>query len=66
MSDQRTISPAKGRRVRHEDGALLEPRSEVSWSPYWQRRQDDGDITVHVRAPEDQTAGKDAGEDKDS
>ena len=49
-ADTRKISPAKGRRVRHENGALLEPKSTVAWSAYWQRRADDGDITIHGQA----------------
>lgn len=46
MSDKRTISPAKGRHVRHPDGKLLEAGEEVTWSPYWQRRADDADIQI--------------------
>lgn len=42
------ISPAAGVRVRHEGGELLEPKTDVAWSPYWQRRSDDGEITVHA------------------
>lgn len=44
------ISPAKGRRVRHETGQLLEPKTAVERSPYWQRRSDDGDITGYQPA----------------
>lgn len=44
----RIISPAADRRVRHEGGGeLLEPKTTVTWSPYWQRRADDGDVIVH-------------------
>jgi hypothetical protein len=50
MNDERLISPAADRRVRHEDGRLLEPKTPVTWSPHWQRREDDGDIVVHRAA----------------
>lgn len=45
-ADTRTIQPVDGRRVRLEDGTLLERAQAVEWSPYWQRRLDDGDIEI--------------------
>lgn len=44
--EQRTISPAPDRRVHHPDGQLLEERTAVDWTPYWQRRLDDEDIEL--------------------
>lgn len=57
---ERTISPARDRRVRHQSGALLEPRTRVCWSAYWQRRADDGDIVVHQPRASSADAGGDA------
>lgn len=47
-ANSRRISPAEDRRVRHPTGDLLEPKSAVTWSPYWQRRLDDGDVVEHA------------------
>jgi hypothetical protein len=45
LNSHRQIAPAEGRRVRHENGALLDPMGEgVAWSPWWARRLADGDI----------------------
>lgn len=52
------ISPAKDRRVRHENGGLLEPKSDVVWSPYWERRANDGDIIVHAAADQAASVGE--------
>lgn len=54
---EKKISPEKGKRVRHEGGKLLEPKTIVTWSAYWQRRADDGDILVHE--PKAKTEKKD-------
>lgn len=41
----REIAPAADRRVRHEDGRLLDEAGEtVAWSTHWQRRLNDEDI----------------------
>lgn len=45
------LKPAEGRRVRREDGPLLDPDGElVSASPYWERRLADGDVEVTTKA----------------
>lgn len=39
--------PAKGLRIRKEDGTQLpEEGDTVIHSSYWQRRKDDGDVTL--------------------
>ncbi|WCT72055.1 DUF2635 domain-containing protein [Sphingomonas naphthae] len=46
-SDTRFVTPAPDRRVRHADGALLDPAGEpVTWSTYWERRRQDGDVLI--------------------
>lgn len=40
-----TLKPGEDRRVRHEDGRLLDAGGEtVPSSPYWLRRLADGDV----------------------
>ena len=52
-NEHRQIAPVEGRRVRHENGNLLDPMGEgVVWSPWWARRLDDGDIEVFEIAAE--------------
>ena len=45
-SDIRRIEPAEGRRVRYENGVVLDGFDDVIWSTYWERRLLDGDIVV--------------------
>ncbi|MEX2630028.1 MAG: DUF2635 domain-containing protein [Tistlia sp.] len=41
------VTPVAGRRVRHPDGRLLGAEgATVERSPYWLRRERDGDVTV--------------------
>lgn len=45
------LKPVEGRRVRREDGPLLDEAGElVSPSPYWERRLADGDVEI-TKAP---------------
>lgn len=47
MSTTKTIMPAAGLKVRKPGGGHLAGAGEpVAWSPYWQRRKDDGDVAI--------------------
>lgn len=47
---RKTVHPAEGRKVRDpETGqAILATGATIRWSPYWQRRLDDGDLCLVV------------------
>ena len=46
ITETRRVSPAEGRKVRHPGGAVLEPKSDVTWSAFWQRLLNDGDVVL--------------------
>jgi hypothetical protein len=54
---QFVAKPVEGRFVKSPDhsGAFLPPEGlPVTWSPYWQSRLDDGDVTRSELEPESQ------------
>lgn len=47
MSNLKTVRPAAGRRVRHQDHSLLDEQGEsVVWNSYWHRLHRTGDIEI--------------------
>lgn len=63
MSKALFLKPAEGRRVRHPDGRLLGDAGEsVAPSPYWDRKQSDGDV-VEAKAPKPPTTPSSGGAD---
>jgi hypothetical protein len=47
MSELKNIRPASTAQVRHANGTALDPKGEaVTWSTWWQRRLNDGDIEI--------------------
>ena len=62
MADQVKVTPAEGRRVRDEQGAVLPPKGKsVLLSSYWRRKEVDGDVTLaplgkQARAPKKSAA----------
>ena len=46
-TDQRWIKPAGAQAIRHPGGKPLAQKGErVTWSTYWQRRLNDGDVVA--------------------
>ena len=56
------LKPVAGRRVRREDGPLLDDAGEhVSPSPYWTRKLDDGDVVEVAGGQKAEPSRPDAG-----
>ncbi len=47
---RKTVHPAEGRKVRDPETGQAIPATgaTIRWSPYWQRRLDDGDLCLVV------------------
>lgn len=58
---KKKITPLPGRRVPKPDGIALDTGGEVlAVTPYWSRRQRDGDVTITDRPARSKPAKKEA------